>query len=182
MRARSDSKAGCEKILKSQAVLELDALSNADKTFLIEAILSWLHLKQMLEPGREQFKSSTPWLSRRPTTSSSSGPRLSDGRSEGEKCCLAGLFRLFAFKRALLDFGTAGAVSSWCDHRDRSLQLLQTNMVQDILQQLQKWTNAVLIGPKQENACVRARRVDSDVPEALVRRDQEPAFALNSLP
>jgi DNA-binding PadR family transcriptional regulator len=45
-----------ENMLTSQAILELDALSNSDKTFLIEAILLWLHHKRMREPGRETFK------------------------------------------------------------------------------------------------------------------------------
>jgi hypothetical protein len=43
-------------LLSSPAVLELDALSNADKTFLIESVLLWLHQFRMAEPARETFK------------------------------------------------------------------------------------------------------------------------------
>jgi hypothetical protein len=37
-------------------VLELDALTNADKTFLIESLLLWIHHYRMGQPDREEFK------------------------------------------------------------------------------------------------------------------------------
>jgi len=37
-------------------VLELDALTNADKTFLIEALLLWIHHYRMAQDQRETFK------------------------------------------------------------------------------------------------------------------------------
>lgn len=52
----TDSNAGFEKLLSGQVVLELDSLSNADKTFLIESLLLWLHQMRMSEPERETFK------------------------------------------------------------------------------------------------------------------------------
>ena len=45
-----------QRLLKQQAVLELDALTNADKTFLIESLLLWIHHHRMNEPGREELK------------------------------------------------------------------------------------------------------------------------------
>lgn len=45
-----------EKLLKQKAVLELDALTNSDKTFLIESLLLWIHHYRMKEPGREKLK------------------------------------------------------------------------------------------------------------------------------
>jgi len=47
------------KLLDRKAVLELDALTNADKTFLIEALLLWIHHYRMAEGNREQFKHAT---------------------------------------------------------------------------------------------------------------------------
>ena len=45
-----------EQLLKQKAVLELDGLANSDKTFLIEALLLWIHHHRMNEPGRERLK------------------------------------------------------------------------------------------------------------------------------
>jgi hypothetical protein len=44
------------KLLDKQVVLELDALTNADKTFLIEALLLWVHHYRMAQDQREKFK------------------------------------------------------------------------------------------------------------------------------
>lgn len=44
------------KILDKRVVLELDALTNADKTFLIEALLLWIHHYRMGQDQRETFK------------------------------------------------------------------------------------------------------------------------------
>ena len=44
------------RLLERQVVLELDALTNADKTFLIEALLLWIHHYRLAEGKREQFK------------------------------------------------------------------------------------------------------------------------------
>lgn len=44
------------KILDKRVVLELDALVNADKTFLIEALLLWIHHYRMGQDQREKFK------------------------------------------------------------------------------------------------------------------------------
>ncbi len=44
------------KILDKRVVLELDALVNADKTFLIEALLLWIHHYRMGQEQRERFK------------------------------------------------------------------------------------------------------------------------------
>ncbi|MCX5647531.1 MAG: DUF87 domain-containing protein, partial [Planctomycetota bacterium] len=43
-------------LLNRQVVLELDALTNADKTFLIESLLLWIHHYRMGQPDREEFK------------------------------------------------------------------------------------------------------------------------------
>lgn len=43
-------------LLKRRVILELDALTNSDKTFLIEALLLWLHHYRMVEGRREEFK------------------------------------------------------------------------------------------------------------------------------
>ncbi len=45
-----------EEMLKQSVILELEALADDDKTFLIESMLLWIHHYRMLEPGREQFK------------------------------------------------------------------------------------------------------------------------------
>jgi len=44
------------KLLDKRIVLELDALTNADKTFLIEALLLWIHHYRMAQDQREKFK------------------------------------------------------------------------------------------------------------------------------
>lgn len=43
-------------LLKTNAVLELDALTNADKTFLIETMLLWVHHYRLQERTREVLK------------------------------------------------------------------------------------------------------------------------------
>ena len=43
-------------LLNKQVILELDALTNADKTFLIESLLLWIHHYRMGEESREIFK------------------------------------------------------------------------------------------------------------------------------
>ena len=43
-------------LLTRRAVLELDALTNADKTFLIEALLLWIHHFRLAQRERETFK------------------------------------------------------------------------------------------------------------------------------
>lgn len=45
-----------ELLLKQSVVLELDALTNSDKTFLIESLLLWIHHFRLQEPERETFK------------------------------------------------------------------------------------------------------------------------------
>lgn len=45
-----------ERLLARQAVLELDALTHPEKTFLIEALLLWIHHYRMNEPARERLK------------------------------------------------------------------------------------------------------------------------------
>lgn len=52
VRQRSDLRT----LLKSNTVLELDALTNSDKTFLIETILLWIHHYRLQEQSRELFK------------------------------------------------------------------------------------------------------------------------------
>jgi len=42
-------------LLNRHVVLELDALTNADKTFLIESLLLWIHHYRMGQPDREEF-------------------------------------------------------------------------------------------------------------------------------
>ena len=44
------------RLLNKKVVLELDALTNADKTFLIEALLLWIHHYRMAQGQREEFK------------------------------------------------------------------------------------------------------------------------------
>jgi len=44
------------KLLDKRVVLELDALTNADKTFLIEALLLWIHHYRLAQGQREKFK------------------------------------------------------------------------------------------------------------------------------
>jgi type IV secretory pathway VirB4 component len=43
-------------LLNKQVILELDALTNADKTFLIESLLLWIHHYRMGQETRENFK------------------------------------------------------------------------------------------------------------------------------
>jgi len=45
-----------DKLLAEDAVLELDALTNSDKTFFIEALLLWIHHYRMAQGEREVFK------------------------------------------------------------------------------------------------------------------------------
>jgi len=44
------------KLMQQYAILELDGLSNADKTLITEALLLWLHHWRMTQPDRETFK------------------------------------------------------------------------------------------------------------------------------
>jgi len=44
------------KLLERFLVLELDALTNSDKTFLIESLLLWVHHLRLQEPDRERLK------------------------------------------------------------------------------------------------------------------------------
>jgi hypothetical protein len=43
-------------LLDRRVILELDALTNADKTFLIESLLLWIHHYRLAQDQREQFK------------------------------------------------------------------------------------------------------------------------------
>ena len=45
-------------LLKENVILELDSLTNSDKTFFIEALLLWIHHYRMSETNREIFKHS----------------------------------------------------------------------------------------------------------------------------
>jgi len=45
-----------EELLERNVILELDALTNPDKTFLIESLLLWIHHYRMGEGERERFK------------------------------------------------------------------------------------------------------------------------------
>jgi len=45
-----------ETLLKQNVILELDALTNSDKTFLIECLLLWIHHFRLQEQERETFK------------------------------------------------------------------------------------------------------------------------------
>lgn len=45
-----------DELLKRNVILELDALTNSDKTFLIESLLLWIHHFRMAEGKREEFK------------------------------------------------------------------------------------------------------------------------------
>jgi len=46
------------RLLKENVILELDALTNADKTFLVESLLLWIHHYRLATPGgaRERFE------------------------------------------------------------------------------------------------------------------------------
>lgn len=52
----SPSPTPLRELLGQNVILELDTLSNSDKTFLIEAMLLWVHHFRMQEPTRERFK------------------------------------------------------------------------------------------------------------------------------
>jgi len=43
-------------LLDRRVILELDALTNADKTFLIESLLLWVHHYRLAQEAREDFK------------------------------------------------------------------------------------------------------------------------------
>jgi len=45
-----------EVLLLRNTILELDALSNTDKTFLIESLMLWVHHYRLQQPERETFK------------------------------------------------------------------------------------------------------------------------------
>ncbi len=45
-----------QRLLDKRVILELDALTNSDKTFLIEALLLWIHHFRMGQSERERFK------------------------------------------------------------------------------------------------------------------------------
>lgn len=45
-----------DELLKRNLILELDALTNSDKTFLIESLLLWIHHYRMAEGKREELK------------------------------------------------------------------------------------------------------------------------------
>jgi len=51
-----DSSFDIAKVLEKRVILELDALTNSDKTFLIEALLLWIHHFRMGQKERERFK------------------------------------------------------------------------------------------------------------------------------
>jgi len=51
-----DQQMGIEKLLRKNVILELDALTNTDKTFLIETLLLWIHHYRLAEGKREEFK------------------------------------------------------------------------------------------------------------------------------
>lgn len=44
------------RLLDKRVILELDALTNADKTFLIESLLLWIHHLRLAQDQRERFK------------------------------------------------------------------------------------------------------------------------------
>jgi hypothetical protein len=45
-----------EELLDKNVILELDGLANTEKTFLIEALLLWIHHYRMAQPERERFR------------------------------------------------------------------------------------------------------------------------------
>jgi len=51
-----DNSFDIERLLEKRVILELDALTNSDKTFLIEALLLWIHHFRMGQKERERFK------------------------------------------------------------------------------------------------------------------------------
>ena len=52
----SPQQTNIEELLKKNVVLELDSLTDSDKTFLIESLLLWIHHYRMAEGKREKFK------------------------------------------------------------------------------------------------------------------------------
>ena len=52
----TQSREGFEELLKNNCILELDALTEADKIFFIESLLLWIHHYRLSEPERETFK------------------------------------------------------------------------------------------------------------------------------
>jgi hypothetical protein len=52
----SNSNQNIDRILDKDVILELDALTQSDKTFFVQSILLYLHHKRMIEPRRESFK------------------------------------------------------------------------------------------------------------------------------
>jgi hypothetical protein len=47
---------GIKELLNKNVILELDALTNSDKVFLIESLLLWIHHYRLFQGGRETFK------------------------------------------------------------------------------------------------------------------------------
>jgi len=47
---------GLEKLLEKNVILELDSLTNTDKTFFIQTLLLWIHHYRLQESRREEFK------------------------------------------------------------------------------------------------------------------------------
>src|SRR4030042_5738380 len=45
-----------DRLLEKNVILELDALTNSDKTYLIESLLLWIHHYRMAQGERETFK------------------------------------------------------------------------------------------------------------------------------
>ena len=58
-RVLNSSEIDVAQLLTRSVVFELDALTDADKTFLIESLLLWIHQYRMQQPMREQFKHAT---------------------------------------------------------------------------------------------------------------------------
>jgi hypothetical protein len=52
----SSSNKSLDQILDKNVILELDALTQSDKVFFIQAMLLWIHHKRMAEEKREDFK------------------------------------------------------------------------------------------------------------------------------
>ena len=51
-----DKKIPIESLLNENVIFELDSLTNADKTFFIEALLLWIHHYRLANGKREEFK------------------------------------------------------------------------------------------------------------------------------
>ncbi len=56
LNASGDQQSSMERLLKKPVILEMDALSQADKVFMISALLLWIHHYRMAEGEREHFK------------------------------------------------------------------------------------------------------------------------------